>query len=125
MTRNFLIALVLAFCSTVAAAQSDRSQGGRDSPPDSTPSGTEPATPATPADPGTSPATPATPASPGKGAAKGHGKKDFSALDANGDGSLSKDELKAEASISAKFRELDKDKDGKLSSAEFSAFESK
>jgi hypothetical protein len=120
MTRKLLIAVGLALCSTMAAAQSDRS-GDTSKDRSATPSGTQPATPATPADPGMSPATPATPATPGK--AQAGGKKDFASLDADGDGSLSKDEAKVEATI--KFSELDTDKDGKLSNAEFAAFESK
>jgi hypothetical protein len=133
MTRKLLIALALTFFSAMAAAQSGADRGGaqdRTSPPSTTPSGTQPATPAEPADPGMSPATPATPATPGKtgktgkaaGKAKAGGEK-FGQLDANGDGNLSRDELKAEADINARFSELDTNRDGKLSTAEFAAFE--
>ena len=46
---------------------------------------------------------------------------DYSKLDANGDGSISKDEAKADPTLSAKFMDLDKDKNGTLSSTELSA----
>jgi hypothetical protein len=126
MTKNLLIALGLALCSTLAAAAQDRAPPSgstpSNSPPSTTPSGTQPATPATPADPGTSPATPATPATPGKAQGKGQG---FAKLDSDHDGSLSESELKADASITASFSELDADHNGKLTSAEFAAFEKK
>jgi hypothetical protein len=51
-------------------------------------------------------------------AAAGQGG-DFTALDTNGDGSVSQDEAKADATLSAKFAELDADKDGKISSSEY------
>jgi Ca2+-binding EF-hand superfamily protein len=46
---------------------------------------------------------------------------DYSKLDANGDGSISKSEAKKDASLSANFDSLDKDKNGSLSSAELSS----
>ena len=42
---------------------------------------------------------------------------DFAAFDANGDGKLSKDEAKADASLN--FKELDRDKDGSVSRGEY------
>ena len=48
------------------------------------------------------------------------GGGDFATLDANGDGSVSQDEAKADATLSSKFAELDTNKDGKLSSSEYS-----
>jgi hypothetical protein len=50
---------------------------------------------------------------------------DFKTLDANGDGSLSQDEAKADASLAAMFAELDADKDGKLSSSEYAKAQGK
>ena len=50
---------------------------------------------------------------------------DYSKLDANGDGSISKDEAKADPTLSAKFMDLDKDKSGSLSTTELSAAKSK
>ena len=53
--------------------------------------------------------------------AQGSGQAaDYSKLDANGDGSISKDEAKGDPTLSAKFSELDKDKNGTLSSTELS-----
>lgn len=46
---------------------------------------------------------------------------DYSKLDKNGDGNISKDEAKADPTLSAKFDELDKDKSGSLSTTELSA----
>ena len=46
---------------------------------------------------------------------------DYSKLDANGDGSISKEEAKADPTLSAKFMDLDKDKSGSLSTTELSA----
>jgi EF hand len=45
---------------------------------------------------------------------------DFSKLDTNGDGNLSKEEASANAALGAKWDELDADKNGSLSSAEYS-----
>lgn len=50
---------------------------------------------------------------------------DYSKLDANADGSISKDEAKADPTLSAKFMDLDKDKNGTLSSTELSASKDK
>jgi Ca2+-binding EF-hand superfamily protein len=50
---------------------------------------------------------------------------DYSKLDVNGDGSISKDEAKKDPTLSAKFSELDKDKSGSLSTAELSGGMSK
>lgn len=46
---------------------------------------------------------------------------DYSKLDKNGDGNISKDEAKADPSLSAKFDELDTDKSGSLSTTELAA----
>ena len=50
---------------------------------------------------------------------------DYTKLDANADGSISKDEAKMDPTLSAKFSELDKDKNGTLSSTELSASKDK
>jgi Ca2+-binding EF-hand superfamily protein len=55
----------------------------------------------------------ATPAAPAEAA--------FKRADANNDGKLSKDEAARLPAIAAKFDELDKDKDGYLTMAEFAA----
>ncbi len=44
---------------------------------------------------------------------------EFTTLDANGDGYVSKDEAKANATLAARWDELDADKNGALSSAEY------
>lgn len=44
---------------------------------------------------------------------------EFTTLDTNGDGYVSKDEAKANATLAAKWDELDADKNGALSSAEY------
>lgn len=46
---------------------------------------------------------------------------DFSKLDTNHDGKLSKDEAMSDPTLSAKFTELDSDKDGLLSETEMNA----
>ena len=46
---------------------------------------------------------------------------DYTKLDKNGDGNISKDEAKADPSLSAKFDTLDTDKSGSLSTTELSA----
>ena len=48
-------------------------------------------------------------------AARSEKSADYSKLDVNGDGSISKDEAKKDPTLSAKFSELDKDKSGSLS----------
>ena len=50
---------------------------------------------------------------------------DYSKLDVNGDGNISKDEASADATLSAKFDELDKDKSGTLSTTELSSVKMK
>jgi len=45
---------------------------------------------------------------------------EFTTLDANGDGYVSKDEAKANAELTAKWAELDTDQNGSLTSAEYS-----
>lgn len=52
-------------------------------------------------------------------AAAGGQGGDFATLDANGDGSVSQDEAKADATLSSKFAELDTNQDGKISSSEY------
>src|SRR5262245_14814518 len=44
---------------------------------------------------------------------------DFATLDKNGDGSISKDEAKAQSLLASRFQEIDRDADGKLSAAEY------
>lgn len=44
---------------------------------------------------------------------------EFTTLDANGDGYVSKDEAKANAALTAAWADLDADKNGSLSSAEY------
>lgn len=44
---------------------------------------------------------------------------EFATLDANGDGSVSKDEAQAQGLVASRFGELDGDKDGKLSGDEY------
>jgi hypothetical protein len=56
----------------------------------------------------------------GRAGASSSNPSDFGSLDANGDGSLSKDELAGNANVSGRFTELDKNSDGKLSRAEYS-----
>jgi len=46
---------------------------------------------------------------------------DYTKLDKNGDGNISKDEAKADPSLSAKFDALDTDKSGSLSTTELTA----
>lgn len=47
----------------------------------------------------------------------------FSSLDGNSDGSLSRDELKSMKDVTSRFSQLDTDRNGSLSDAEFSQFE--
>jgi hypothetical protein len=49
------------------------------------------------------------------------GNTDFIRLDSNGDGKLSRSELRTETALTAKFRDLDTDHDGNLSPTEFAA----
>jgi hypothetical protein len=44
---------------------------------------------------------------------------DFSTLDANGDGAISKDEAREQSWVASRFGELDGDKNGKLSGDEY------
>ena len=44
---------------------------------------------------------------------------DFSTLDKNGDGAISKDEAREQSLVASRFGELDGDKNGKLSSDEY------
>ena len=50
---------------------------------------------------------------------------DYSKLDTNADGMISKDEAATDATLTSKFSMLDKDKDGSLSSTELSAAKTK
>lgn len=50
------------------------------------------------------------------------GAMTFKALDANKDGHISKDEAKASNELNKQFTDLDKDRDGKLSSQEMAAW---
>lgn len=47
----------------------------------------------------------------------------FEEMDANSDGYISKDEAKAEKKLEKNWTKADKDKNGRLDSSEFSAFE--
>ena len=53
------------------------------------------------------------------------GGVEFTKLDTDMNGSLSRDEVKASASVSAKLADLDKDGDGKITRGEFAAAEAK
>lgn len=57
----------------------------------------------------------------GHGRAEARGANDFGTLDANGDGRLSREEIKGNTAISGQFDQLDKNTDGALSRAEFGA----
>jgi hypothetical protein len=50
-------------------------------------------------------------------------EKQFQALDRNGDGSISKDELTAHKALAERFSQADKDGDGKLDKSEYQALE--
>ena len=54
--------------------------------------------------------------------AKTDGSSTWASLDANGDGSISKDEAAADASLSAQFAKYDKDKNGSLSPEEYGKY---
>jgi hypothetical protein len=114
MKKYVLIASGLLLGSQLALAQ--------DTPQPATPA--TPAVPADPADPAdrTEPATPADPSKKDtskdkKAKAGASSKGDFASFDANGDGSLSQDEVKGNASI--KFKDMDRDSDGKISRGEY------
>lgn len=51
-------------------------------------------------------------------------KVDFSSLDQDGDGTLSAVEASTDPELSSKWSEIDKDENGVIDEAEFSAFES-
>ena len=44
---------------------------------------------------------------------------EFSTLDTNGDGNISKDEAKAQSLLASRYSEIDNDMDGKLSAEEY------
>lgn len=72
--------------------------------------------------PGSVSASPQSPAEPSaKTSSGGDAASAFIKADANADGKLSKDEAARLPAISAKFSELDKNKDGSLSPSEFAA----
>jgi EF hand domain-containing protein len=52
-------------------------------------------------------------------AATGGEWPEFSALDTNGDGNISKDEAKAQSLLASRFSEVDDNKDGNLNPAEY------
>ena len=54
---------------------------------------------------------------------KNVGTAEFGALDLDGDGYLNEKELKAKKEVADQVDKLDKDKDGKLSEAEFGTFD--
>lgn len=78
------------------------------------PNAATPATPATPAVPGQSPAVPATPATPAK--------KDWSALDADGNGTLSATEASSLQKLSKEFTQADANANGELSQDEYTTW---
>ena len=85
-------------------------------PPSNPPSSTSPST--------TSPSSPSS-TSPSSGAAGGAaGGEQFTKLDSDKDGMVSKKEASKNKDLSAKWDTLDTNKDGKLDQAEFAAFES-
>jgi len=61
------------------------------------------------------------PSSPGGAAGNGSSVSSMKRLDTNNDGSVSREEAKKDTNISKRFKELDKDNDGKLSATELSA----
>ena len=78
------------------------------------PNAATPATPATPAVPGQSPAIPATPATPAK--------KDWTALDADGNGTLSATEAASQQKLSRAFAQADANANGELTQDEYDAW---
>lgn len=56
----------------------------------------------------------------GKIKAKG-GQADFASFDINADGKLSRDELKADSTLTGKFDQLDRNRDGNLSRGEYTS----
>ena len=66
-------------------------------------------------------ATPSPAAAPQQGSAKMSAAEAFKLADTNQDGKLSRDELAAMPAMAAKFDAIDKDKDGSISLAEFTA----
>lgn len=56
----------------------------------------------------------------GKLKAKG-GQADFASFDINADGKLSRDELKADSTLTGKFDQLDRNRDGNLSRGEYTS----
>jgi hypothetical protein len=65
------------------------------------------------------------PASPAQPGASGSQSMDYSKLDTNGDGKISKDEAATDPALSSNFSKLDKDRDGTLSATELSAAKAK
>ena len=126
------IAVTAAFAAPLAAqasAEADRIILAQTSgkittdPKDSNPA----APPATTGTPRSADTTSDRPASAGsstapKSEAGATSRGDFSALDKNGDGHISRDEAK-DATWSNRFTELDKDNDGRLSQSEFNAMQ--
>ncbi len=62
---------------------------------------------------------------PPKGSDKNVGRADFKKYDANNDGSISREEAKSSSGLSSRFKDLDKDGDGKLSAQEFGGWTEK
>jgi hypothetical protein len=67
---------------------------------------------------------PSSPSQPGM-SGSGSQSMDYTKLDTNGDGKISKDEAATDPTLSSNFSKLDKDKDGTLSSTELSAAKTK
>lgn len=59
---------------------------------------------------------------PGSAAPTASPSADFSKLDANGDGSISKQEARKDKAVGKAFDSLDTNKDGKLDASEFAAY---
>jgi hypothetical protein len=62
------------------------------------------------------------PALAGQGQRHGQGPRSFGTLDANGDKSLSKDEVASAPRLSANFESIDADKNGSISEEELQAY---
>jgi hypothetical protein len=101
----------LAFAQDESAAYPEQEQAAQPA---------DPATPATPADPAAQqPADPATPATPADPA---NNQITWADLDADSDGSLTKDEASSVAALAEVFDDADTDGDGALTPDEYKAF---
>jgi uncharacterized low-complexity protein len=62
---------------------------------------------------------------PPKGSDKDVGRADFKRYDTNNDGYITREEAKSSSGLSSRFKDLDKDGDGKLSAQEFGGWTEK